>query len=107
MRVISQIQDIDIEYEGSNFNIEDDGSDFVVKAYNNGMFFEMGRYSSNEAARNALIGMSNMNSRCLLYTGINTAMVEHDTFDNLIVDKKFENIEIKPLNNLVYFFPED
>ena len=48
-----------------------------------------------------------MNSRCLLYTGINTAMVEHDTFDNLIVDKKFENIEIKPLNNLVYFFPED
>ena len=130
MRVISQLKDVDINYETSNFIIVDNatmldiletkntkelifGSDInesdkdgylIVAITQNNTKFVMAGYPTIEKAREALSGLSAC-YRLYLITDHKDNMVVTDGI-NYTLDKPFKKIDIKELDATVYYFPE-
>lgn len=105
MRIISQDETVDIDYESSSFFIRTYDDDVAIWAHNDKSDFVMAIYSDLEKAKKILKEMSYNYTRYLIVDN-NDYMTMTDTLE-CELDKPFNKIEIKELKATVYQFPVD
>lgn len=112
MRVLSQGYDIDVDYESSSFYIEeyegfeDEDSTFTVYCVtdNGKSNFIMANYKNKTNATNAIYEMAKSFRKYIIEEVNSDTITEMIDYD---LDKPFNKINIKTLENNLYIFPQD
>ena len=109
MRVISQNNTVDIDYDSSCFWLEEvtDKKEnyYRVTAKNNNQKFCMGIYHSIDLAKLALVNMSAQYTRYMISHNNNTSVITDCLVYDL--DKTFERFELREIHATSYHFPND
>jgi hypothetical protein len=110
MRVISQWQDVDVDYESNSFAIaehtlDDNPNECCIMCFSNDQKFVMAKYSTFYKAHKALVAMSTIYTRYLI-TDNSGYMTMTDGLE-CELDKPFNRIDIKKVKTTVYQFPQE